>query len=53
MRGSQAYKFMKKGDACQNATSLKCNFYYDKKPVWWDEPTQRLYANQEPVGEGE
>ncbi len=25
----------------------------NEKPVWWDEPTQRLYANQEPVGEGE
>lgn len=25
----------------------------NEKPVWWDEPTGRLYANQEPVGEGE
>ena len=25
----------------------------NEKPVWWDEPTQRLYASQEPVGEGE
>lgn len=25
----------------------------NEKPVWWDEPTQRLFASGEPVGEGE
>ncbi len=25
----------------------------NEKPVWWDDPTKRLYAHQEPVGEGE
>jgi hypothetical protein len=25
----------------------------NEKPVWWDEPTGRLFASQEPVGEGE
>lgn len=25
----------------------------NEKPVWWDEPTGRLYASNEPVGEGE
>ena len=25
----------------------------NEKPVWWDEPTGRLYAADEPVGEGE
>jgi hypothetical protein len=25
----------------------------NEKPVWWDEPTQRLFASREPVGEGE
>lgn len=25
----------------------------NEEPVWWDEPTQRLYASNEPVGEGE
>jgi hypothetical protein len=25
----------------------------NEKPVWWDEATGRLYASQEPVGEGE
>ena len=25
----------------------------NEKPVWWDEPTQRLYVSNEPVGEGE
>jgi hypothetical protein len=25
----------------------------NEKPVWWDELTDRLYASQEPVGEGE
>lgn len=25
----------------------------NEKPIWWDEPTQGLYAGQELVGEGE
>ena len=25
----------------------------NEKPIWWDEPTGRLYASNEPVGEGE
>ncbi|HEX6228141.1 MAG TPA: hypothetical protein VFZ41_01630 [Solirubrobacterales bacterium] len=25
----------------------------NESPVWWDEPTGRLYASNEPVGEGE
>ena len=25
----------------------------NEKPVYWDEPSQRLYAAAEPVGEGE
>ena len=25
----------------------------NEKPIWWDEPSQHLYASQEPVGEGE
>ncbi|NIR29611.1 MAG: hypothetical protein GWN84_09940 [Gammaproteobacteria bacterium] len=25
----------------------------NERLVWWDETTQRLYAHQEPVGEGE
>ena len=24
-----------------------------ERPIWWDEPTGRLYASREPVGEGE
>jgi len=25
----------------------------NEKPVWWDEPTSRLFCHNEPVGEGE
>ena len=25
----------------------------NEKPVWWDDVGERLYANNEPVGEGE
>ncbi|WP_440955666.1 hypothetical protein ACSAZK_01480 [Methanosarcina sp. Mfa9] len=25
----------------------------NEKPIWWDEPTGRLFASGEPVGEGE
>lgn len=25
----------------------------NERPVWWDEPTHRLYVSSEPVGEGE
>ena len=25
----------------------------NEKPIFWDEPTERLYASNEPVGEGE
>lgn len=25
----------------------------NESPIWWDEPTGRLYAHNEPVGEGE
>jgi hypothetical protein len=25
----------------------------NESPVWWDEPTNRLYVSAEPVGEGE
>ncbi len=25
----------------------------NEKPIWWDDSTERLYAHDEPVGEGE
>lgn len=25
----------------------------NESPIWWDEATERLFASQEPVGEGE